>query len=236
MSKSLGKLGLTVGAILTGWSLTALGLRDADAELCWEYVDNYNTNAPFACVQQGDGVTPCSWNGFCHLDGDPSDCCTAVPSSSPMTNLAMHTLWHQCFGNVGNFGGNNPPGRGQRWYAFHRQYELDFNIFRDTPPFAFLPHIQSLEWCPNMTLPYGHHGCGLAPGVHPAGCGVGVNRPDGVLCPEWRTHLVLVRAQPPLPGKRRQLSVCVARPVQERGGGSDDSRRLFSRTDAYGGR
>ena len=62
----------------------------------------------------------------------------------------MHSGWHDCFGNIGASDGNNPPGRSQRWYAFHRQFEIDFNVWRET---VGLSPIESLEWCPGMNMP-----------------------------------------------------------------------------------
>ena len=126
-----------------------------------------NAKVPLQCVQKGPlaatgALVPCSWEipipgqdfaGDCHEDGDPSDCCTSVTSPNTQAILQMHTAWHNCFGNVGDSDGNNPPGRGQRWYAFHRQFELDFTLWRETAGFGF---IQSLEWCPGMNMPIGH--------------------------------------------------------------------------------
>ena len=92
----------------------------------------------------------------------------------------MHTGWHSCFGNVGADIGNNPPGRSMRWYAFHRQFEIDFNAWRET---IGLSPIESVEWCPDMLLTEGQGGAGLLAGVHPAGCVTGLNRPDNEPCP-----------------------------------------------------
>ena len=54
-----------------------------------------------------------------------------------------------------------------RWYAFHRQFEIDFNAWRET---IGLSPIESVEWCPDMLLTEGQGGAGLLAGVHPAGC------------------------------------------------------------------
>jgi hypothetical protein len=168
---------LLLAIAVTLWAATS-----AVAQTCWVYVDSEPAKAPFECRQQGNLSASCSWNGggsSCHEDGDLSNCCTAVPSSSIAENvLRMHSRWHQCFGNIGRSDGNNPPGRGQRWYAFHRQFEIDFNIWRDQN--TTLGPIESLEWLPDMLLPIGH------PGVsnnHPDGCGVGVARPANRTCP-----------------------------------------------------
>ena len=157
-----------------------------------------NAKVPLQCVQKGPlaatgALVPCSWEipipgqdfaGDCHEDGDPSDCCTSVTSPNTQAILQMHTAWHNCFGNVGDSDGNNPPGRGQRWYAFHRQFELDFTLWRETAGFGF---IQSLEWCPGMNMPIGHPSGGWpssGAGAHPAFCGTGASRPNNTACPD----------------------------------------------------
>jgi len=175
MRRSTERLGAFLGAALAAAVTT--DVPTVEAQTCYAYVDSTNTAVPFDCVQQGDLGLPCAWDEHCHVDGNPSDCCTSVPSASAQTVLLMHTLWHDCFGGVGAGDGNNPPGRGQRWYAFHRQFEIDFNQWRD----AYVPslgHIESLEWCQNMVLPHGHPSAqpGGLPG-HPAGCGYGAPRP-----------------------------------------------------------
>src|SRR5688500_14756917 len=91
----------------------------------------------------------------------------------------MHVIWHNCLGNVGTSASPPPPNRGLRWFAFHRQFESDFNEYRET---LGLDKLDSLEWCPGMNMPYGHFGAGLAPGVHPLGCGTGINRPNNRTC------------------------------------------------------
>jgi Mg-chelatase subunit ChlD len=106
----------------------------------------------------------------------------------------MHHIWHQCFGSTG--GGSPPAGRSARWYAFHRQFEIDFNLWRDDNGYS---HIESIEWCPGITLEIGHlsamdGGVELLPGNlsalgpaddyrHVSGCGDGEPRPYGRLCP-----------------------------------------------------
>lgn len=159
--------------------LFCLRVSDGRAQTCFDYVDGNNAKVPIRCVRQ-DLTTACSWNPICHLDGDASDCCTSIPSTTAQSILQMHTNWHNCFGNVGASDDNNPPGRGQRWYAFHRQFELDFNLWRE--PLGYSP-IESVEWCPDMILEIGHLGAGLAPGDHPAGCGTGPVRPYFTPCP-----------------------------------------------------
>ncbi len=149
----------------------------AAAELCWVYTDIENAKVPLSCVEQGDGTTPCSWNAFCNVDLDPSDCCKTVPAATPQTIGEMHVAWHDCFGNIGTSASPPPPGRGQRWYAFHRQFEADFNEYREG---ISLGKIESLEWCPNMVMPHGQGGAGLS--SHPLGCGTGTNRPPNTTC------------------------------------------------------
>ena len=177
----------------------------AIAQTCFDYVDScsrpgwvipfphpdcVNARVPIRCVQQGPlaatgTLVNCSWDGDCHEDGDPSNCCTSVTSPNVQSILEMHTNWHDCFGNIGDQTDvSNPPGRGQRWYAFHRQFELDFTLWRE--PLGFST-IQSLEWCPDMNMPIGHPGGGWpssGPGTHPNLCGTGANRPNNRACPD----------------------------------------------------
>jgi hypothetical protein len=185
---------------------TFLFTSDAVAQTCFDYVDScsrppgwtipfphpncINAKVPIRCVQQGPlaatgALVNCIWDGDCHEDGDPSDCCTSVTSPNIQSILEMHTNWHDCFGNIGDQTDvSNPPGRGQRWYAFHRQFELDFTLWRE--PLGFSP-IQSLQWCPGMNMQIGHPGGGWpasGPGAHPNGCGTGPNRPNNRECPE----------------------------------------------------
>ncbi len=169
--------------------LLALCAGPAGAELCYDYVDFNNTAAPFLCRQQGDLTKPCTWDPFCHRSGDSGDCCTTIPSSSSQTLLHMHTAWHDCFGSTGADDGDNPPGRGGRWHAFHRQFEHDFNLWRESGHLCNPTvddtsgcKIESLPWCKGMSMPYGHFGCGKKVGEHPDGCGVGRNRDDNVTC------------------------------------------------------
>ncbi|XIA62102.1 VWA domain-containing protein [Bradyrhizobium sp. TZ2] len=91
----------------------------------------------------------------------------------------MHNRWHQCFGAVGRSNGNNPLGRSQRWYAFHRQFEIDYNEWREVNTPA-LGTIQAYEWCPNMNMPHGHFG---ASSPASGGCGGGPDRPNNTPCP-----------------------------------------------------
>ncbi len=143
------------------WAGATVGL----AQTCFFYVDTVNAKVPILCVSKTTLVPPCA---------PPLDC-TSIEAPAPQTNLRMHTLWHDCFGNtLGAFGGIQPPGRGNRWYAFHRQYELDFNLWREANGFA---KIESLNWCKDMPLPIGHPS-GAPGGIgHVAGCGVGNPRP-----------------------------------------------------------
>jgi hypothetical protein len=145
----------------------------ASAQTCFSYV-NTPATAPIRCVEQGDLSTACSWDGDCHDDGDLSDCCTSIPGPAQSV-LQMHSAWHACFGSIGDSDGNNPPMRGNRWYAFHRQIEIDYNLWRESGnfcnPTAGSPQgckIESVDWCPNMLLPYGFN-CDLASAG--TGCG-----------------------------------------------------------------
>ena len=143
----------------------------AGAQTCFNYVDGcltlppeicVNAKVPIECKQQGDLTEDCDWDPNCFDDGDAADCCTSIPAAAPQTLLEMHTRWHECFGNDRRR--HVPPaGRGQRWYAFHRQFEYDFNVWRRANGFD---PIESLEWCPDMNLP--------PPGSlanHPVACG-----------------------------------------------------------------
>jgi len=143
---------------------------DTGAQTCFIYSDTVNAKVPILCVNKGTLLPPC---------GSPTDC-TSVLAGAPQTILAMHTAWHNCFGNtLSDFFGVQPPGRGQRWYAFHRQFENDFNIWRA----PFYAKIESHNWCPNMVLTEGHPSAmpGGIPG-HPAGCGDGNTRPANRTC------------------------------------------------------
>ncbi len=173
---------LAVGAAIAAWLVLAAG--GARAELCWNYTDNENAKVPLKCVEMGDPTASCTWRPDCNTDGDPSDCCIAVHDPTATQTIGeMHVIWHECLGNVGTSETPPPPNRGLRWYAFHRQFEADFNEFREG---LGLGKIDSLEWCPGMNMPYGHFGGGWPappdPAAHPLGCGTGVNRPNNVAC------------------------------------------------------
>jgi hypothetical protein len=164
-------------AVLLALVLAAL---PGAAEVCWNYTDLENAKVPLKCVEMGDGITPCTWNPSCNTDLDPEDCCMAVHDPTVTQTIGeMHVKWHQCLGAVGTSSSPPPPNRGLRWFAFHRQLESDFNVYREG---LALGKIDSLEWCPSMVMPYGHFGAGWAPGAHPLGCGTGINRPNGVTC------------------------------------------------------
>lgn len=164
-------------------ALTAVVLMlamPAHAEVCWDYTDFEPAKVPLKCVRMGNPALACSWNPTCNVDNDPSDCCMAVPDPGASQTIgAMHVAWHDCLGNVGTNANPPPPNRGLRWFAFHRQFESDFNVYRET---LGLDKIDSLEWCPGMNMPYGHFGAGLLPGAHPLGCGTGINRPNNRSC------------------------------------------------------
>jgi hypothetical protein len=61
----------------------------------------------------------------------PSDCCITIPDVVPATVGELHVDWHNCFGNVGTAASPPPPGRGQRWFAFHRQPNFSDGEFHD---------------------------------------------------------------------------------------------------------
>ena len=171
MSIAIGRSTATGFLVLV---LASLAASPAGAQTCFVYSDTVDAQVPIQCVQKSDLTTGCSY-------GDPSSPtdCTTIPETAPppQTILQMHEVWHQCFGAVG--GANPPAGRSQRWYAFHRQFEHDFNIWRRS---IFFPPIESLDWCPDMNLPHGT-GPELEDGDHPSGCGTGDPRPDDVPCP-----------------------------------------------------
>ncbi len=165
---------LLVGALLYVFSISA------SAEICWEYTDVELAKVPLKCVQIGNPAVACSWNPNCNVDNNPSDCCMAVHDPGATQTIGdMHLRWHNCLGNVTNNAVPQPPNRGLRWFAFHRQFESDFNVYREG---LGLDKIDSLEWCPGMIMPYGHFGAELGPLDHPLGCGTGDNRPNGVAC------------------------------------------------------
>jgi hypothetical protein len=188
----LAQVKLAVGSLVLVLALL-LGLPAgppvASAQTCWDYTDLEPAKVPLACVLMSNNAQSCGGNPGCYDgdpataccidDGDPSDCCTAVPAPGPQTIREMHETWHDCFGAVGASSGVNPPSRSQRWYAFHRQFEIDYNAWRDA---IGLGPIQSLPWCPDMNMPYGQGGAGNG-NAQIGVCGTGPNRPDDAPCP-----------------------------------------------------
>jgi len=173
-----GRSRLTLAGVFGLWVWLFAAFSPGVAEICWDYTDLQNAKVPLKCVEIGDPTAPCSWNGFCNTDSDPSDCCMAVHDPMATQTIGeMHVAWHDCLGSVGTPASPPPPNRGLRWFGFHRQLEWDFNEYRET---MGLGKIDSLEWCPDMNMPYGHFGAGL--GSHPLGCGSGMNRPNDVDC------------------------------------------------------
>jgi len=165
---------------LRPWVFAAILLSalPVGAEVCWDYTDFELAKVPIKCVQMGNPAVACAWSPSCNVDLDPSDCCMAVYDPTATQTIGeMHLAWHACLGNVGTSASPPPPNRGLRWYAFHRQFESDFNEFREGLGFD---KIDSLEWCPGMNMPYGHFGAGMV--GHPLGCGTGINRPNNVTC------------------------------------------------------
>lgn len=134
------------------------------AQTCWIYTDNEIAKVPITCVFKDTLASGCAW---------PEDCTVIPAAPGSQTIRQMHGFWHDCFGNTG--GPNPPAGRSHRWYAFHRQFEYDFNLWRRD--LGFDP-IEQLDWCPNMLLPLG------TGGVDPPGsCGDGDPRPPDTPCP-----------------------------------------------------
>lgn len=219
MEKRFGLRVVSVAAL----GVCALLHGSAKAEHCWAYVDGFDadgeaifpgweyTRTPFTCVEEGNRNNSCSWQPGQACD-EGTTCCTSIPNPGEQQSiLAMHTEWHECFGNVG---GQNPPlGRSARWLAFHRQFEWDFDLFREAN-FGCGPgecqggvcsndpdhscssddecsahdgcFIENIDWHPNMVFPYAHLGAGLSPGDHVAGCGTGSIRPANIECTNCR--------------------------------------------------
>jgi hypothetical protein len=135
----------------------------ARAEFCWAYSQGPSLS-PIECREIGDTSQPCSSDGggsSCFYDGltDLPHCCTTLPSppNTKQTIEEQHANWHNCFGAIGNtslppagmiFSGQlNPPGRGARWYAFHRQFLIDFDLFRGAAPQGKDSPLR-IEWVP----------------------------------------------------------------------------------------
>jgi Ca2+-binding RTX toxin-like protein len=124
--------------------------------------------------------------GFRVLDPNLGDCCgqlidPAQPPNKKAKNLLdFHADWHACFGNSADLIEADAadhhdqskwiipvPGRGAAFAAFHRQFEWDFNLFREreTPckPVTGGPShcfIESMDWGRNMKFPFAHEGAG----------------------------------------------------------------------------
>lgn len=224
----------------------------AAAQSCWSYV-NTPAATPISCVQQGDLSTACSWGEAsacptnasigghlreeCHEDNNLSDCCTSVPAAGAQTVREMHAIWHQCFGAIGDVcDGNNPPQRGNRWYAFHRQIEADYNLWRQS--FACNPmngqylgcKIESVDWCPNMQLRFGYvcnasaaGGCGSADAVtdnspqdcNPANGMITPCRPDNATCSTCTAFVpcLFLGGAGPMGCQVNQNAACSAGPI-----------------------
>src|SRR6266404_4241436 len=154
------------------------------AQTCWVYTDSTQAPAPMKCVQKANLAAACSCNAG--GNGSCTNDCTAIPiPAGTQTIRQLHQAWHDCFGAVG--GSAPPAGRGERWYAFHRQFNFDFDIWRR--PLGYNP-IESLEWCSNIPEPIGTAGAGYMPppDVIAAGCNQNSNgqipaaRPAGAVC------------------------------------------------------
>ena len=174
------------------------------------------TKAPLQCVQQNDQTTSCSWSPgqTCTVGG--TCCTSIPEPSSQQSILAMHSEWHTCFGNVGGQRRRFPGRSARwlafhRQFEFDfdlmREAKLGCGPGRCvmgtcsnnggitcTTDDQCSAHegcfIEALDWHQNMSFPYGHFGANydkLSPAVtHPAGCGTGPNRPDGITCTACR--------------------------------------------------
>src|SRR5215471_14328783 len=129
---------------LTAFLFAAAGL--AYAQTCWVYTDSQLAPAPMKCVQKNNLTQSCTCNPNFNTTQSCQNDCTAIPApAGSQTIRQLHEAWHDCFGPVG---GSAPfPGRGERWYAFHRQFNYDFDIWRRDVMNLFL--VESLEWCKN---------------------------------------------------------------------------------------
>jgi hypothetical protein len=102
------------------------GTIAAHAQTCWVYTDNTQAPAPMKCVQKSNLAASCSCAPS-NATGSCTNDCTAIPiPPGSQTIRQLHEVWHDCFGAIG--GSNPPAGRGERWYAFHRQFNFDFDI------------------------------------------------------------------------------------------------------------
>jgi hypothetical protein len=151
-----------------------LGLAaGSQAQTCWVYTDTELAPAPIKCVSKADLVSNCSYGNI----NAPTDC-TTVPAAAPQTIREMHKIWHDCFGAVG--GPVPPAGRSQRWYAFHRQFELDFNRWRRD---LGIDPIEQVDWCPGVLLEVATEDVGGGnPPDNANGCGGGFQRPANTPC------------------------------------------------------
>ncbi len=157
--------------------LAAFWGLQARAQTCFFYSDSVYAPVPIQCVKKTDHTKPCSWPTDCDLIVNPTD----------QTILRMHELWHDCFGNVG--GGSPPVGRGQRWYAFHRQFEYDFNHWRNDHGYSKIEH---LTWCKDMVMPEGHPSA----------------KPGGYILPNTSKSADLTKPDPGDPTRFRHVSLC----------------------------
>ena len=156
-------------AAVTALLIVVAAARYAYAEFCWTYSRITKAAPPIKCVEIGDQTTPCA-DFQCQAGSDLSKCCTLIVSNDPQdqndTIQNLHDKWHNCFGATGNqslppsstfpdgtdnllAGHLNAPGRGARWYAFHRQlaYDFDVSVFRGGAVLG--PALsQRIEWVP----------------------------------------------------------------------------------------
>src|SRR5437867_7113284 len=155
VSLSMRRVFVLLTALCAVVVLTAGPVR---AQTCWVYTDSTPAPAPMKCVQKANLANACTCNPSNVTQSCQNDC-TAIPApAGSQTIRQLHQAWHDCFGPVG--GSNPPAGRGIRWYAFHRQFNYDFDLWRR--PLGYNP-IESLQWCPNIVEPIGTAGAAYVP-------------------------------------------------------------------------
>jgi MYXO-CTERM domain-containing protein len=136
---------LSVGCVAVAAGL-GIAPSAARAEFCWDYAAG-TSSAPILCRRVQNTADTCSFNsaGTCHWTDNLGSCCTTILNPGTQTLGEHHDSWHTCFGAIGQSilppplrspsntqnplaGRINPPNRGARWYAFHRQFTYDFDI------------------------------------------------------------------------------------------------------------
>ena len=123
----------------------------AHAQTCWVYTDTQQAPAPMKCVQKTNLAASCTCNPSNTTGSCQNDCtAVAIPPGS-QTIRQLHEEWHNCFGAIG---GSNPlPGRGERWYAFHRQFNFDFDVWRKATGYERLSRWNGVRTCWSQSAP-----------------------------------------------------------------------------------